>query len=72
MSAPVTVRRLRWSRRIPVDAHLAKLSTHSLFLTGRPGTDAFLAAEHDRLTALFPGGLVDEHYVVELNLAPRP
>ncbi|MFE2288899.1 class I SAM-dependent methyltransferase [Streptomyces sp. NPDC059443] len=65
-------RLLRWSRRIPVDAHLAKLSTHSLFLIGHPGTEAFLAAERERLRELFPDGRLEEHYVVDLSLAVRP
>ncbi|MFE2476419.1 methyltransferase domain-containing protein [Streptomyces sp. NPDC059389] len=60
---------LRWSRRIPVDAHLAKLATHSLFLIGRAGTGEFLDGERERLHALFPGGTLDEHYVVDLRVA---
>ncbi|MCX5380499.1 class I SAM-dependent methyltransferase [Streptomyces sp. NBC_00091] len=67
-----TTRPLRWSRRVPVDVHLAKLSTHSLFLVGEPGTDEFLAAERAHLTALFPEGLLWEHYTVTLGLAVRP
>ncbi len=67
-----TTRLLRWSRRVPVDVHLAKLSTHSLFLIGEPGTDSFLAAERARLRALFPDGWIEEHYVVDLSLAIRP
>lgn len=67
-----TTRLLRWSRRIPVGAHLAKLATHSLFLIGAPGTDDFLAAERDRLRAMFPGGTIEEHYVVDLRLARAP
>ncbi|MFB7368612.1 class I SAM-dependent methyltransferase [Streptomyces sp. NPDC056222] len=63
---------LPWSRRISVDDHLAKLSTHSLFLIGEPGTDAFLVDEHRRLTALFPDGWIEEHYVVDLKVALRP
>ncbi|MFJ3922022.1 class I SAM-dependent methyltransferase [Streptomyces sp. NPDC090022] len=66
-----TTRLLRWSRRVSVDTHLAKLSTHSLFLIGRPGTEAFLAEERVRLTGLFPDGWVDERYAVELNVAVR-
>ncbi|MFD7339694.1 class I SAM-dependent methyltransferase [Streptomyces violascens] len=65
-------RLLRWSRQVPIEAHLAKLSTHSLFLIGRPGTQAFLAAERERLRELFPDGRLEEHYVVELRLAIRP
>ncbi|MFD7082502.1 class I SAM-dependent methyltransferase [Streptomyces sp. NPDC059918] len=64
-----TTRSLRWSRRIAVDAHLAKLATHSLFLVGLPGTDEFLARERERLLRLFPGGTVAEHYVVDLRVA---
>ncbi|MBT2406079.1 MULTISPECIES: class I SAM-dependent methyltransferase [unclassified Streptomyces] len=66
-----TARLLPWSRRVTIDTHLAKLSTHSLFLIREPGTDAFLAEEHARLTALFPDGWVEEHYVVDLNVALR-
>ncbi|MER6203257.1 class I SAM-dependent methyltransferase [Streptomyces sp. NPDC001586] len=66
-----TVRRLTWSRRVPVDTHLAKLSTHSLFLVGEPGTDAFLAEERALLLRDFPDGRVAEQYVVELSLAVR-
>ncbi|MBT2478938.1 class I SAM-dependent methyltransferase [Streptomyces sp. ISL-94] len=51
-----TIRRLPWSRRVPVDTHLAKLSTHSLFLIGEPGTDAFLAEERALLMDRFPDG----------------
>lgn len=67
-----TTCQLRWSRRIPVTTHLAKLSTHSLFLLGGPGTDAFLTAEHAHMTALFPDGWIQEHYLIELNLTTRP
>ncbi len=66
-----TDHRLWWSRRVPVATHLAKLSTHSLFLIGEPGTDAFLADERALLLQRFPDGWVEEHYVVELNLAVR-
>ncbi|MFJ8011361.1 class I SAM-dependent methyltransferase [Streptomyces sp. NPDC096339] len=67
--ARFTRRRLPWSRRVPVDTHLAKLSTHSLFLIGEPGTDAFLTDERALLMARFPDGWVDEHYVVDLSVA---
>lgn len=66
-----TGHRLRWSRRVPVDTNLAKLSTHSLFLVGEPGTDAFLADELAFLMDRFPDGRVEEPYVVELSLAVR-
>lgn len=66
-----TTRLLPWSRRVPVDTHLAKLSTHSLFLVGAPGTDAFLADERALLMGRFPDGMVEEHYVVDLSVAVR-
>ncbi|MFG2982088.1 class I SAM-dependent methyltransferase [Streptomyces sp. NPDC048258] len=66
-----TTRRLPWSRRVPVDTHLAKLSTHSLFLIGEPGADAFLADERALLMRRFRDGMVEEHYVVDLSLAVR-
>ncbi|MFJ2820788.1 class I SAM-dependent methyltransferase [Streptomyces toxytricini] len=66
------VRAVRWSRRISVEAHLAKLSTHSLFLIGRPGAQDFLAAERERLLGLFSDGVVEEAYVVDLRVAVRP
>ncbi|WP_369778729.1 class I SAM-dependent methyltransferase [Streptomyces sp. R33] len=64
-----TTRMLRWSRRVPIDVHLAKLGTHSLFLIGRPGTDEFLGGEREHLFRLFPEGTVREHYVVDLRVA---
>ncbi|MCX4529792.1 MULTISPECIES: class I SAM-dependent methyltransferase [unclassified Streptomyces] len=64
-------RLLPWSRRVTVERHLAKLSTHSLFLIGEPGTDAFLAAERRRLAGLFPDGWIEERYVVDLAVARR-
>nr|WP_030761962.1 class I SAM-dependent methyltransferase [Streptomyces sp. NRRL F-2664] len=66
-----TDRHLPWSRRVPVDMHLAKLSTHSLFLVGEPGTETFLTDERALLMDRFPDGWVEEHYVVELNVAVR-
>ncbi len=66
-----TGRHLAWSRRVPVDTHLAKLSTHSLFLVGEPGTDDFLSDERALLLDRFPDGWVEEHYVVEVNVAVR-
>ncbi|MCB5167797.1 class I SAM-dependent methyltransferase [Streptomyces bambusae] len=69
---PFEQRRLRWSRRISVDAHLAKLATHSLFLLpGQDGTEDFLAAERALLTRQFPAGEVEEHYTVTLRTAVR-
>lgn len=62
--------RVRWTRRVPVDVHLGNLGSHSAFLViGREAADAFLAAERDRLTGLFPDGTVEESYTVSLSVA---
>ncbi|MET9501494.1 methyltransferase domain-containing protein [Streptomyces sp. NPDC006622] len=66
-------RRLRWSRRVPVDTHLANISSHSLFLVhGEESTAAFVEAERRHLLAVFPDGVVEETYEVGLLLATRP
>ncbi|MGE5291812.1 MAG: class I SAM-dependent methyltransferase [Micromonosporaceae bacterium] len=52
-----------WSRRLPVDVHLANLSSKSY--VARLGADAaaaFLAAERAVLLARFPNGMVTEEY----------
>jgi SAM-dependent methyltransferase len=65
-------RRLPWSRRVPVEVHLANIGTQSAFLVlGQERADAFLAAERERLTGLFPDGVMEERYVVTLVLAIR-
>ncbi|MET9886967.1 class I SAM-dependent methyltransferase [Streptomyces sp. NPDC006430] len=65
-----TTRQVRWSRRIPLDAHLANHASHSAFLLlGADGTREFLEAERARLNPLFPDGIVEEHYVVSLSVA---
>lgn len=66
-------RTVRWSRRVPLDLHLANISSHSIFLThGEESTAAFLAEERRHLLAAFPDGTVEETYDVELLLATRP
>ncbi|MET9610348.1 class I SAM-dependent methyltransferase [Streptomyces sp. NPDC006512] len=63
-------RTVAWSRRIPLDAHLANLSSHSAFLLlGEEGTRAFMDDERARLQHLFPDGTVEEPYVVSLHVA---
>ncbi|WP_424217189.1 class I SAM-dependent methyltransferase (plasmid) [Streptomyces sp. BI20] len=67
-TAPV-VRRIRWSRRIPLDAHLANHASHSAFLLlGAESTAEFTTTERRRLLSLFPDGTIDEPYVVTLHL----
>ncbi|MFK0217841.1 class I SAM-dependent methyltransferase [Streptomyces vinaceus] len=64
------LREIRWSRRIPLDVHLANHASHSAFLMlGPAGTREFTDAERARLTALFPDGTVEERYVVTLGVA---
>ncbi|MFD7492765.1 class I SAM-dependent methyltransferase [Streptomyces sp. NPDC059832] len=66
-------RRVPWSRRVSLDTHLANLGSHSAFLVlGEEPTHRFLTEERDRLAELFPGGTVEESYVVDLSVAIRP
>ncbi|MFD7924164.1 class I SAM-dependent methyltransferase [Streptomyces sp. NPDC059740] len=63
-------RQTRWSRVVPLDTHLANIATQSAFLVqGEAASRAFLAAERDCLLALFPDGLVEESYLVDLLVA---
>lgn len=63
---------VRWSRRVPVDTHLANLGSHSAFLVlGEEGAKAFLAEERAHLLGAFPDGVVEEVYDVELIVATR-
>lgn len=63
-------RRIPWTRRIPLDTHLANLGSHSAFLViDAEPAERFLAEERARLAALFPDGTVEERYVVDLKLA---
>jgi SAM-dependent methyltransferase len=65
-------RQVRWSRRVPVDTHLANIGSHSPFLVlGEEATEAFFAEERNHLLQAFPGGFVEETYVVELLVAIR-
>lgn len=69
------LRRLHWSRRIPVDLHLKHLSSRSYFAVLGPARSApILAAERAHLLARFPDGIVDDAYAVELTVlrAPAP
>ncbi|WP_460068307.1 class I SAM-dependent methyltransferase [Streptomyces sp. YKOK-I1] len=68
-----THRTVRWSRRVPLDLHLANISSHSLFLVhDEESTAAFLSEEHRHLLAAFPDGTIEETYDVELLLATTP
>ncbi len=65
-----TRRQIRWSRRVPVDTHLANIGSHSIFLVhGEEASADFLAEERELLLAAFPDGIVEETYDVDLLLA---
>ncbi|MGW0861497.1 class I SAM-dependent methyltransferase [Streptomyces sp. NPDC002611] len=65
-----TRRTVRWSRRVPVDTHLANIASHSVFLVNdEEHTATFLAAEREHLLSAFPDGSVEEVYEVVLLLA---
>ncbi|MFI0943769.1 class I SAM-dependent methyltransferase [Streptomyces sp. NPDC021020] len=69
----VTRRQLRWSRTVSLDVHLANIGSRSAFLVlTAADREAFFAAERERLAAVFPGGAVEETYVVDLLVALRP
>ncbi|WP_299539409.1 class I SAM-dependent methyltransferase [uncultured Streptomyces sp.] len=65
-------RLLPWTRAVPVETHLANLSSHSAFLVLGPDRAGdvrrFLADERARLLERFPDGVVEERYVVELTV----
>lgn len=62
-------RTIAWSRRIPLEAHIANISSHSAFLVlGAEGTRAFMDAERARLDGLFPDGMVEEPYTVGVHV----
>ncbi|GGY10967.1 class I SAM-dependent methyltransferase [Streptomyces hiroshimensis] len=68
----VTRRQVRWSRAIPLEMHLANISSHSAFLVlGEARARAFLDDERVRLREIFPDGTVEETYVVDLLVATR-
>nr|WSY52758.1 methyltransferase domain-containing protein [Streptomyces sp. NBC_00886] len=61
---------VRWSRRVPIDTHLANIGSHSVFLVHDVDTStAFLAEERDRILQVFPDGVVEETYDVDLLVA---
>ncbi|MFJ9712213.1 class I SAM-dependent methyltransferase [Streptomyces sp. NPDC101234] len=63
-------REVRWSRRVPLDTHLANISSHSAFLvTPEDRRTAFLAEERGHLLKVFPDGVVEETYDVLLLVA---
>ncbi|WP_351231817.1 class I SAM-dependent methyltransferase [Streptomyces sp. NPDC002133] len=69
--APVH-RRLHWSRRVTLDTHLTHLGSRSFFAAMGPEAAApVLADERARLLELFPDGVVDEAYALDLTVTLR-
>jgi SAM-dependent methyltransferase len=69
----VVRRQIRWQRTVPLDTHLANISSRSAFLVLDQTTNrAFLAEERRRLRGAFPDELVEEIYVVDVLVAARP
>ena len=65
-----TRRHVRWSRPVTIDTHLANIGSHSMFLVqSEERRAAILGDERDHLLAAFPGGIVEEAYVVDLLVA---
>jgi SAM-dependent methyltransferase len=66
-------RTVRWSRRVPIDTHLANVRSHSAFLVSAAArTAAFLEEERSHLLKVFPDGMVEETYDVVLLVARKP
>ncbi|MFD5703001.1 class I SAM-dependent methyltransferase [Streptomyces lasiicapitis] len=64
---------LHWTRRIPLDVHLAHLGSRSYFAQLGPERAApVLAAERDHLRAVFPDGVVEEAYALDVTVVRSP
>ncbi|MEU4345839.1 methyltransferase domain-containing protein [Streptomyces sp. NPDC023838] len=70
---PYARRLLRWSRIVPLDTHLANITSHSAFLVlDEARTQEFLKEERALLSEVFPDGMVEETYVVDLLVVTKP
>lgn len=68
-----TRRKVRWSRHVPIDTHLANLGSHSIFLVHGPeASTAFFTEEKQILLQTFPDGIIEETYDVDLLVATTP
>ncbi|OIJ69182.1 class I SAM-dependent methyltransferase [Streptomyces mangrovisoli] len=66
-------RTVRWSRTVPIDTHLANIGSHSMFLIQEEAErTAFLAEEREHVREVFPDGMVEEMYDVQLLVALAP
>ncbi|MFG2831609.1 class I SAM-dependent methyltransferase [Streptomyces sp. NPDC048434] len=67
------LRVLHWTRRVPLDTHLAMLGSRSYFSAIGPAAAApVLEAERTALLEIFPGGIVEEAYALDLTVTLRP
>ncbi|MFF3689811.1 class I SAM-dependent methyltransferase [Streptomyces sp. NPDC002187] len=65
-------RRVHWTRQVGVETHLANLGSHSAFLVlGEQEAAAFLEQERAELLKVFPDGVVEEAYAVDLTVTLR-
>lgn len=64
---------MHWTRRVPVDTHLAMLGSRSYFSAIGPAAAApVLAAEREALRDVFPDGIVEEAYALDVTVTLRP
>ncbi|WP_329174426.1 class I SAM-dependent methyltransferase [Streptomyces decoyicus] len=64
---------LHWTRRVPLDTHLAMLGSRSYFSAIGPAAAApVLADERSALLDVFPDGIVEEAYALDLTVTLRP
>ncbi|MFG2529063.1 class I SAM-dependent methyltransferase [Streptomyces sp. NPDC048516] len=64
---------LHWTRRVPLDTHLAMLGSRSYFSAIGPAAAApILEDERTALLAVFPDGIVEEAYALDLTVTLRP
>ncbi|MCZ1008247.1 class I SAM-dependent methyltransferase [Streptomyces lydicus] len=64
---------LHWTRRVPLDTHLAMLGSRSHFSAIGPAAAApVLEDERTALLSLFPDGIVEEAYALDLTVTLRP
>ncbi|MDG4862562.1 methyltransferase domain-containing protein, partial [Streptomyces sp. T-3] len=60
---------LHWTRRVPLDVHMAYLGSRSYFAAmGREAAAPLLAQERAEVLRLFPDGIVEEAYAVDLTV----
>lgn len=69
----VARRQMRWTRVVPLDTHLANITSRSAFLVlSEARRHAFLVEERRRLQEALPDDTVEETYLVDLLVATPP